>query len=244
MKRFISNLLTVCFICYMILLVYFLFFSEEYGRNEPYTTYQYNLELFREIKRYLMYREQIGMVYFAINLLGNVVVFMPFGFLVPVLYREQRKGVHFKGHYFRSGLFVTFLGFSFSLVIICQKKSFVHSEESERRPNMEVRFGNRKRIRFSDKKHPKHGIISVVLGVLSIIILLTLCIVSGHAKGRAGMEIGALGLATMVLSIIGFVLAVRCNKEEDIYHVTPAVGSVLNGIMILLFMVLFNKGAI
>ena len=104
---------------------------------------------------------------------------------------------------------------------------------------MEVRFGNRKRIRFSDKKHPKHGIISVVLGVLSIIILLTLCIVSGHAKGRAGMEIGALGLATMVLSIIGFVLAVRCNKEEDIYHVTPAVGSVLNGIMILLFMVLF-----
>ena len=51
--------------------------------------------------------------------------------------------------------------------------------------------------------------ISVVLGVLSIIILLTLCIVSGHAKGRAGMEIGALGLATMVLSIIGFVLAVR-----------------------------------
>ena len=104
---------------------------------------------------------------------------------------------------------------------------------------MEVRFGNRKRIRFSDKKHPKHGIISVVLGVLSIIILLTLCIVSGHAKGRAGMEIGARGLATMVL-----VLAVRCNKEEDIYHVTPAVGSVLNGIMILLFMVLFIKGAI
>ena len=53
---------------------------------------------------------------------------------------------------------------------------------------MEVRFGNRKRIRFSDKKHPKHGIISVVLGVLSIIILLTLCIVSGHAKGRASNQ--------------------------------------------------------
>ena len=83
----------------------------------------------------------------------------------------------------------------------------------------------------------------MILGVLSIIILFTLCIVSGHAKGRAGMEIGAFGLATMVLSIIGFVLAVRCNKE-DIYHVTPAVGSVLNGIMILLFMVLFIKGAI
>ena len=58
------------------------------------------------------------------------------------------------------------------------------------------------------------------------------------------MDIGALGLATMVLSIIGFVLAVRCNKEEDIYHVSPAGGAVLNGIMILWVMVLFIKGAI
>ena len=108
MKRFISNLLTVCFICYMILLVYFLFFSEEYGRNEPYTTYQYNLELFREIKRYLMYREQIGMVYFAINLLGNVVVFMPFGFLVPILGRKKRKF-----------WFTALLGFELSLSVEC-----------------------------------------------------------------------------------------------------------------------------
>lgn len=101
----------------MILLAYFLFFSEEYGRDEAYSTYQYNLELFREIKRYIMYREQIGMAYFAINLLGNVVAFMPFGFLVPVMYREQRKGVSFRGHYFRSFLFVTFLGFLFSFFI-------------------------------------------------------------------------------------------------------------------------------
>lgn len=117
MKRFISNIMTLCFICYMILLVYFLFFSEEYGRDEPYKTYQYNLELFKEIRRYLSYREQIGMVYFIINLFGNVIVFMPFGFLVPVLYREQRKDVCYTGHYFRSGLFVIWLGFLFSLTI-------------------------------------------------------------------------------------------------------------------------------
>ena len=44
-------------------------------------------------------------------------MFMPFGFLVPVMYREQRKGVSFRGHYFRSFLFVTFLGFTFSFMI-------------------------------------------------------------------------------------------------------------------------------
>ena len=115
MKRLISNMLTVCFICYMILLIYFLFFSEEYGRDEPYTTYQYNLRLFRELRRYLAYKEQIGSLYFLINVVGNVVAFMPFGFLVPVLYREQRREATHNGHYFRSFLFVTLLGFVLSL---------------------------------------------------------------------------------------------------------------------------------
>ena len=117
MKRFISNVLPLCFICYMILLVYFLFFSEEYGRTEPYETYKYNLELFKEIKRYWYNREKIGTLFFLINLVGNVVVFMPFGFLVPVMYREQRRDVVYRGHYFRSMLFVLLLGFLFSLVI-------------------------------------------------------------------------------------------------------------------------------
>ncbi|MCH5265553.1 MAG: VanZ family protein [Lachnospiraceae bacterium] len=99
----------------MVLLVYFLFFSEEYGRTEPYTTYQYNLEPFRELRRYLAYRNQIGNGLFLINVVGNVVAFMPFGFLVPVMYREQRRERSYQGHYFRSFLFVTFLGFLSSL---------------------------------------------------------------------------------------------------------------------------------
>ena len=117
MKKLIRNMLSVCFICYIILLVYFLFFSEEYGRNEPYSSYQYNFRLFRELIRYIRYRNQIGIAYFLINVVGNVVAFMPFGFLVPVLYREQRGGETHRGHYFRSFLFVSFLGFLFSLVV-------------------------------------------------------------------------------------------------------------------------------
>ena len=52
-----------------------------------------------------------------INVVGNVVAFMPFGFLVPVMYREQRKEVVYKGHFFRSFLFVSLLGFLFSLSV-------------------------------------------------------------------------------------------------------------------------------
>lgn len=41
----------------------------------------------------------------------------PLGFLLPVMYREQRKGVVYSGHYFRSFLFVTCMGFMVSLLV-------------------------------------------------------------------------------------------------------------------------------
>lgn len=108
---------------------------------------------------------------------------------------------------------------------------------------MQVRFGKRKKIQFSDKSHPPRGIVSVCLGGISLIVLVVLCIVSGNAKGQAGIEIGFAGIGAMGMSIVGFVLAVRCSRDDDIYMVTPAVGSVINGTMTLMLMVLFFIGA-
>ena len=109
---------------------------------------------------------------------------------------------------------------------------------------MEIRYGKRKRIQFSDKTHPTRGIVSLGLGVLSFIVLIVLCIVSGKAKGNAGIGIGFAGIWALGMSIIGFILGVRCSREEDIYMVTPAVGSVLNGVLTLILMMLFFKGAV
>lgn len=107
---------------------------------------------------------------------------------------------------------------------------------------MEIRFGKQKRIRFSDKTHPTRGIVSVGLGILSLIVLVVLCFVSGSAKGNAGIGIGFAGIWALGMSVVGFVLALRCSREEDIYMVTPAVGAVMNGVLTLIFMMLFIKG--
>lgn len=109
---------------------------------------------------------------------------------------------------------------------------------------MQVRFGKRKRIQFSDRSHPVRGIVSVGLGILSFLILLVLCILSARAKGNASIGIGFAGILALVASVVGFVLAVRCSREEDIYMVTPAVGSVLNGVLTLMLMLLFFIGAV
>ena len=41
-RKLLDNILSLAFAGYMILLIYFLFFSEEYGRTVHYTEYQYS----------------------------------------------------------------------------------------------------------------------------------------------------------------------------------------------------------
>jgi glycopeptide antibiotics resistance protein len=66
-----------------------LFFSERYGRDS--VTQQFNLQLFKEIKRFIKHREQIGLEGFVVNIFGNVIAFMPYGFLLPLLNRAYRR---------------------------------------------------------------------------------------------------------------------------------------------------------
>ena len=79
------------FYLYIILLSYFLFFSERYGRSGAMKEYHINLELFKEINRFIQYRRQIGLEGFVVNILGNVLAFSPFGFLLPALSKKYRN---------------------------------------------------------------------------------------------------------------------------------------------------------
>jgi len=65
----------VLFIAYLALLVYFLIFSESLGRDASQRDYAYNLELFKEIRRFYVY----------------VIAFMPCGFFLPIVSRRSRK---------------------------------------------------------------------------------------------------------------------------------------------------------
>ena len=61
--------------------------------------YHYNLIPFQEIKRFWEYREKLGM-WSVVNLLGNVFVFIPFGFFKPMAsYRRNFLGTVFDGFF-------------------------------------------------------------------------------------------------------------------------------------------------
>lgn len=79
------------FISYLVLLVYFLFFAESMGRSQAQDGYSYNLELFKEIKRFYTYRHQVGIEAFILNIFGNVAAFIPCGFFLPIISRRSRR---------------------------------------------------------------------------------------------------------------------------------------------------------
>ena len=81
MSRILGKILLVL---YIIFVFYFLLISEIYGRTGEMQEYHYNLVLFQEIKRFWNYREQLGIFATATNLLGNVLIFLPFGFFMAM----------------------------------------------------------------------------------------------------------------------------------------------------------------
>lgn len=104
-KKKIRVVAWIPFLLYMVAMVYFLFFSEQMGRT-PSNDYKYSLEPFKEIKRFLHNSHVIGMKGVILNLAGNVLAFVPFGFVLPVLSRN-----------FRNGFRITLLSLEFSLLV-------------------------------------------------------------------------------------------------------------------------------
>ncbi|MBQ7862954.1 MAG: VanZ family protein [Lachnospiraceae bacterium] len=100
-KRSLQILAAILFVLYICLLFYLLFFSETYGRTMD-SGYRYNLEPFKEIKRFWNNRDTLGISTVITNLIGNIVAFAPFGFFLPIFFKI---GKNLFGCLFVSALF-------------------------------------------------------------------------------------------------------------------------------------------
>lgn len=101
-------LLGAAFFIYLWLLFDLVFLSAYYGRaNAEVLRYQtYNLIPFKTIKNYISVMNGKSGGQFVTNVIGNIVAFMPLGFLAPILFKSLR----------RMGVMV-FIAFALSLFI-------------------------------------------------------------------------------------------------------------------------------
>ena len=85
-----------------------MFFSEMLDRTMVNNEYRYNLTFFKEIKRFWDMRYAYGWHVTLVNLVGNVVCFMPFGFLLPTVTHNKA---------FKNIVSVTIMATMFSMII-------------------------------------------------------------------------------------------------------------------------------
>ena len=94
MKKFVNKnkrtVVSLIFTIYLLVLGYHLFLSDMWGRREVVEGYRYNFALFKEIKRYITYMKTIGLKLVLLNLVGNIVAFVPLGIFVSYFFNNGR----------------------------------------------------------------------------------------------------------------------------------------------------------
>lgn len=85
----------ILLVIYLMVLGYLVFFSKEFGRNGN-TNMHYNLIPLKTITNYFKYREVITFKTFAINIAGNILAFVPFGLILPLVFKK--KSTRYYGH--------------------------------------------------------------------------------------------------------------------------------------------------
>ncbi|MCT2536329.1 VanZ family protein [Aquibacillus koreensis] len=83
-----KSLLVVCFLIYLTFLLYLLFFS--HYRQAVKGNVGYNIIPFESILSYLSNFDKFSIYVLTDNFFGNILAFIPFGFLLPTIWTKVR----------------------------------------------------------------------------------------------------------------------------------------------------------
>ena len=101
-------------------------------------------------------------------------------------------------------------------------------------------MARRYRYAIIKKKEPGKGKLSVGLAIASL--LLFVAAVAYIAQGKFDFIVGGLCLFAVLLSAYGFVMGLMSFSDEECMHRTSVVGSILNGVITVGWLVFFLMG--
>lgn len=92
-------------------------------------------------------------------------------------------------------------------------------------------MAKRRMYAFAEEKHSGKGVLSTVLGALSLIIFVTLAWLAWYMDGEGGIYLGSIGFMGMMFTLCGVVLGLMSFSENNVRYFFSKTGSILNGIM-------------
>lgn len=86
-----KGFVVILFVAYLLAITYVLFFAETFGRTMATENFRYNIRPFKEIWRFIQYAETLGFRSVALNLGGNILMFVPFGIFMGIFQGEKKR---------------------------------------------------------------------------------------------------------------------------------------------------------
>lgn len=100
----------------------------------------------------------------------------------------------------------------------------------------------RHHVQFTNKGYSRRGILSLAGSAVSLIWLIYALCQTSRQGDRAGNLIGGVGTLMLVLQMAACVVAIRANREEDVFRGIPKVALVVAVLMLLLWAAIYGLG--
>lgn len=101
---------------------------------------------------------------------------------------------------------------------------------------------SRNKYKFTNKKHSIGGVVSSVMALCAIGMLALAIFFSFQASGNGGTRVGALALLATAFALFGLIIGLSSYREFDRYYTFSKIGSLLNGIIFILLIMLLLAG--
>ena len=100
----------------------------------------------------------------------------------------------------------------------------------------------KRKIKVTDKKHSRNGILSTILGAVSAGLLFCQLAAAYLTSGQAGKAVAVLGLLAFFVACAGAWYGVLGRRDEDSYRLFPDLGIGINGLLLAGFVMIYIMG--
>ena len=100
----------------------------------------------------------------------------------------------------------------------------------------------RDKYMFTDNRHPERGIMSAVLGCISVTTYVLAVFFTYNNGGEALLQYAAAAFVAAIFSVVGLILGIMSRFEKDIFKLFPNIGIVLNSLTVIfvVFLIVLN----
>ena len=100
----------------------------------------------------------------------------------------------------------------------------------------------RDRYMFTDNRHPEKGVMSAILGCISVTAMTLAVVFTYNDGGQAKLQYAAAVLLAAIFSVVGLMLGIMSRFEKDIFKIFPNIGIILNSMAVIFTVFLLILG--